>query len=364
MTAPRLTSVVLLTLVLAPLTVAPAGTRHQAGDAGGRDRPAIEDPHLSPDGRTIAFVTTTSGDRRTEIHRLDASGGRPTPLTSPLARAWSPRWSPDGRRLAFLAGRASGDLPQIHVFEIEGGAWRQVTRHPTPPGDLTWAPDSRLIFFTAADVTAPARRHLAVVDLDGVTTQITFGAYAILDYALSPSGSAVAMMREPAAPAATRPERDVWVMDANGGNARRLTTGADRARAPQVSSDGGVVAYLAPRTADARGSAGDSVFLVARRGGTPRDLLPAAPFSVRAAQWLSDGRLAIVTERDDAVRLAEVDVASGRTELRTPDLFAVGRWTVHQRSGTQVFTARAPSGGLEIFLMPPGQRMSQVSRRP
>lgn len=367
MTATRFASTALLTLVLAPLAILPAETRGQTGGAAGRDRASIEDPQLSPDGRTLAFVNATSDrahGRQSQIHRLDVAGGRATSITPGLARAWSPRWSPDGRRLAFLASREHDGPPQIHVLEIESGAWRQVTRHPTPPGDLIWAPDSRLVFFAAADATSDERRHLAVVDLDGVTTQITFGAYAISEYALSLSGGTIAMTRAPSTQAGASRERDVWVMDANGGNAHRLTTGAAFARLPQVSPDGASVAFLAPRPQGSRGPAERTVFLVPRRGGTPRPLLLDAPVSVRDARWLSDGRLAIVTERDGAVQLAEADVATGRTEVRTPHLPAVGHWTVQPRTGTQVFTVAAPTGGMEIALMPLGGPMRRVPIRP
>lgn len=367
MTARRLTSAALPTLVLAALALTPAGPRGQEAHATRGDRPSIDDPQLSPDGRTIAFVIATSDrayGRTTGIHRLDAASGRETPLTTGAGHAWSPRWSPDGRRLAFLSARGPDGPPQIHVLEIESGALHQVTRHPTPPGDLTWAPDSRLIFFTAADATSSDRRHLSVVDLDGVTTQITFGAYAILDYALSPSGSSIAMTRAPSALVRGRRERDVWVMDANGGNAHRLTTGAEQARLPQVSPDGETVAFLAPRRADARGTAGATVFVVARRGGAPRVLLGDATFAVRAAQWLSDDRIAFVAEHDGVAQLMALDVEGGHIDARTPEVRGLGHWSLHRRTGTQVFTAQVPGVGLEIFLLAPGAPVRQVSRRP
>lgn len=329
---------------------------------------SIADPQLSPDGHTIAFVTAViaaGGENgRQQIHRVDAGGGRPTPLTSGADSAWSPRWSPDGRRLAFLAARTNDTPPQIHVLEIESGASRRVTTHPTPPGDLTWAPDSRLIFFTAVDAFRPARRHLSVVDLDGVTTQITFGDFAVLDYALSPSGGTIAMTRAQPVLAGARGERDLWVMDANGGNAHRLTIGADFARRPQVSPDGASVVFLAPRPSGAGAPGGDTLFVVPRRGGQPRALDAGGRFSVREAQWLSDGHVAMVADQGGVVRVWEIDVPSGRMTPRTPDVRAVGHWTVHRPSSSHVFTAQVGSQSEEIYLLPTAQPMRLVSRIP
>src|SRR5690606_33702664 len=125
----------------------------------------------------------------------------------------SPRWSPDGRRIAFLARRADDTHNQIYVLDADGGEARRVTSHASAPSDLTWSPDSRLIFFTAANAPSAAAKekkrlqddvyafeetnfeheHLWVTDLDGKSTQITFGDFSVTDYTLSDSGATVAM---------------------------------------------------------------------------------------------------------------------------------------------------------------------------
>lgn len=343
---------------------------------------AIEDPQLSPDGRSIAFVQVAldaAGVRVPQIHRLDIESGERRRLSSSLAAAWSPRWSPDGRRLAFLA-RGPGEMPaQVHVLGFDGGAPQPITSPPAAPTDLVWAPDSRLIFFLAPEAPASAppdagRRHLSVVDLDGVTTRITFGAFAILDYALSPSGSTIAMTRAPSTRAADRGTADVWVMDANGGNARRLTAAAGPVRRAQVSPDGATVLYHErsrepPAPRDGNSASVDErsrLFVVPRAGGPARALGLETSWMVHDARWLDDRRIVMLAaprpagrQRPPAApgaRLVEVDVRTGAATPMTPPDQIVGDWTVDGRSHAIVFAAAAaPSGAPGLFLVRPGQ---------
>jgi dipeptidyl aminopeptidase/acylaminoacyl peptidase len=95
-----------------------------------------------------------------------------------------------------------------------------------------------------------------------------------------------------------RDTSDVHWLDLDGGVPERLTTG--RALAPfwedaaaQPSPDGGTVAY----TEDGH------VWLVPTAGGPPRKLVEGG-----GPVWIDDERLLISVERDDATRLAVVDV--------------------------------------------------------
>jgi eukaryotic-like serine/threonine-protein kinase len=55
---------------------------------------------LSPDGRRIAYVTSSGGAHRLWVRSLDATSAQPLPGTE---GALSPFWSPDGRSLGFFA---------------------------------------------------------------------------------------------------------------------------------------------------------------------------------------------------------------------------------------------------------------------
>ena len=72
-------------------------------------------PHWSPDGSTIAFMSTRSGNRDIEV--IPAAGGTATQVTFHPGTDRNPRWSPDGTKIAFASDR-DGSL-DIWVVDLE-----------------------------------------------------------------------------------------------------------------------------------------------------------------------------------------------------------------------------------------------------
>ena len=62
----------------------------------------LSDPHLSPDGKKLAFVSDRTGkafdeSRNTDVWVISAEGGPLTKISDHAEEDNSPRWSPDGR---------------------------------------------------------------------------------------------------------------------------------------------------------------------------------------------------------------------------------------------------------------------------
>src|SRR5215469_18547588 len=73
----------------------------------------VSDPHISPDGKLVAYVVTTIDRRQNRRHSsiwmASMDGSRPPwQFTTSLQSSNSPRWSPDGQFLAFLSSRPAG----------------------------------------------------------------------------------------------------------------------------------------------------------------------------------------------------------------------------------------------------------------
>ncbi len=348
--------------------------------------PVLQDPQLSPDGRSILFVMDapdwTANRRIGHIHRIAADGTGQVQLTFGERGESSPRWSPDGRRIAFLARRGDDTAAQIYLLDADGGEARRVTAHPTATSDITWAPDGRLLFFTAAvaksaDVKEKLRlqddvyafeetnfdqEHLWVTDVEGRSTQITFGDYSVTAYALSPGGSRVAMTRAPSPLLEHMRLSEAWVMDVNGGNARRLTTNEVAEDAPQLSPDGTQVLFTSDANEQFESYYNDKLFVMPSAGGRARVLLPDAPFQVTSARWAPDGRsIVFVGNHGVHTQLMRVDVATQRVTPLTTGDHTVGAWRANDRAGAHVFTLNTTARPAEIYLLPGDGRLRQVT---
>jgi len=302
----------------------------------------LGDPQLSPDGRQILFTRSEASwktNRRvSHVHRVNADGSGLRQMTSGLEGEASPRWAPEGSRFVFLAKRGDADAPQLYLQPNDGGEARALTRHASAVSNPQWAPDGSAVYFLAAEpktaeekARETAKDDVLPVDEDykqvhlwrvsvpeGVSKRVTEGNFSILQYTVSRDGKRVAHVRTPTPLFGDAESGEVYVMDADGGNAVRITTNELDEFGPSVSPDGSQVLFVAGANEKFEGYRNGRVFAAPTTGGTPRLLLPQFPHSAERAIWSRDGKSVIV-----AVNLGVhnelflVDVASGRFKALT-----------------------------------------------
>jgi Tol biopolymer transport system component len=101
-------------------------------------------PQFSPDGKSIAFASSRSGNW--EIWVCDSDGANPRQLTySNGPPTFTPRWSPDGRKIAFTLN--VGGHEAIYVVGIEGGRPRRLTTVVSNNVAPSWSRDGKWIYF-------------------------------------------------------------------------------------------------------------------------------------------------------------------------------------------------------------------------
>lgn len=115
------------------------------------------DPQLSPDGTRILYTLQSpdrTGDRiARRLTTIQLDGSDPRLLDGEGNDEWG-RWSPDGTQIAFVSEKDSAW--GVCVRSEPGDDVRELTRHTRPVGELAWSPDgSRIAYTTLFDPANP-----------------------------------------------------------------------------------------------------------------------------------------------------------------------------------------------------------------
>ncbi|HWT00520.1 MAG TPA: S9 family peptidase [Pyrinomonadaceae bacterium] len=255
----------------------------------------LSDVHVSPDGRTIIFVVTTSdlarAKRASRIWAMGIDGQNTRQLTVGDVNEYSPNFSPDGRQILFISAKEGS--ANLYLRDAGGGEPRRLTNLSTGVSDPLWSSDGRWVAFSS-DVypecggddacnkrvsgrweSGPLKAHIAdellyrhwtewrdgkrthtfVVNVaTGETRDVTpgnadaptFQLGGPLQYDFSPDGTELVYVSNPDRVPAVSTNNDLWLVALNERKlVRHNITAANPAYdgSPKYSPDGRYIAY-------------------------------------------------------------------------------------------------------------------------
>ena len=164
----------------------------------------VSDPQISPDGKAIVIVVGHPNFKTdkidTELVLVDIATHAQRVLTHDRVVGGYPRWSPTGDRIAYIA-QDSDHKAQIFILPLAGGDSLQLTHAADAVTQFAWKPDGSTIAFAAVDELPKREGEAEFLDAFEV------GANDSLVHGPSPS-------------------THIWIIPSNGGDAKRLTSGA------------------------------------------------------------------------------------------------------------------------------------------
>ena len=357
----------------------------------------VSDPQISPDGRWVLFTMNTvsieENKGNTDLYLVPLTGGAVKQLTTSKSADFSGRWSPDGKTIAFLSTRDGA--PQIYTIDVSGGEAKKLTDLKQGASNFAWSPDGGYFSFTSDVKVAksyvenypdlpkahvliydriPIRHwdewedeyqsHLFVMHADGTgmkdlmegepfeTPVKPFGGGD--EIAWSPDSRELAYTSKKGPDYAESTNSEIYLVSISGGPARNITEGMPGFdKDPLYSPDGKWIAFHSMARAGHEADR-NRLMLYERASGKITELSKTLDQWVGATVWAPDSKSLYFSAEDKAtVQIYQMQTADGSWKILTKgwvnhdaglDLSADGK--------TLVFGRRNFNRPTELYSMP------------
>lgn len=189
----------------------------------------VSNPQISPDGEQVVyqcnFMDIMEDRRRSNLWTINPDGSRHRPLTSGNNNNYSPRWSPSGDRLLYASTQSGSS--ELYIRWMDTGETAKITNLTQSPSSISWSPDGRHIAFT---MFVPAKEK-PMLSLPGKPEGADWAKPAnVVDELQYRDDGSSGFVEEG--------HRHVFVIPAEGGTPRQITSGNYNHGSPEWMPDG------------------------------------------------------------------------------------------------------------------------------
>ena len=355
---------------------------------------SVSDPQISPDGKSIVFVVSRPNLEQDRSDRqlvlIDVATGTQHALTYERKGVGSPRWSPSGDRLAFVAvdGAGRDAKPQVFILPMAGGEARKITDAPNGIEQFAWRPNGQDIAYVTSDepenkkeierhhdafevgdndylaTEAEQSSHLWILPADGgKAKRLTSGAWSLPKSAppsppaspisWSPDGKWLLFTRQEHPHQGDNDLTTLQVLNAESGEIRKLTKHERFESFGLFSPDGSRVAYWYPRDGDPNNEI--EMFVTETTGGDGTDATRGIDRDLQRVIWMPDGNSLLVGGHDGVKTSMWVQPLAGTAKkLQLGDISPSWAFWVDAfvgRKGEIAFTGGTPTQPSELYYM-------------